>query len=232
MITLRPAAERGHFANDWLHSWHSFSFSEYVDARHMGWGPLRVINDDTVAAQGGFATHGHRDMEIISYVLDGELEHRDSLGNGSVIRPGEIQRMRAGTGIRHSEYNPSAEQAVHFLQIWLIPHTQGLAPGYAQQAIAAEDLQDQWALLAAPAGEGAPVEIAAHARLWASKLHAGQDLQARPGTPLAYVHLARGSLELNGQPLHGGDGAYIRDEAELQFKAVTDSEVLLFALQE
>ena len=231
MITLRPALERGHFFIDWLDSWHSFSFGEYMDRAHMGWGPLRVINDDTVAPKGGFPTHSHQDMEIISYVLQGQLEHRDSLGTGSVIRAGDIQRMRAGSGIRHSEYNASAEESVHFLQIWLIPHTRGLAPGYAQEAIAAGSRDNQWLLLAAEPGAGGLIDIAAHARLYATLLHEGHTLTFEHDNPLAYVHIARGHVELNGLSLRTGDGAYIENERQLDLIAREHSEVLLFSLQ-
>lgn len=228
MITLRSAQQRGHFAIDWLDSWHTFSFGEYHDPAHMGCGPLRVINDDTVAPQGGFATHGHRDMEIISYVLDGELEHRDSLGTGSIIRPREIQRMRAGSGIRHSEYNPSPDHAVHFLQIWIVPHTNGLQPGYAQQAIPA--LDDQWILLAGPEGSGALVDIAADARLFSARLRAGSRLARSLEQPLAWLHVARGTVQLAGHTLAAGDGVRIENEQQLDIVADADAELLLFSL--
>lgn len=228
MITLRSAQQRGHFASDWLDSWHTFSFGEYHDPAHMGCGPLRVINDDTVAPQGGFATHGHRDMEIISYVLEGALQHRDSLGTGSIIRPGEIQRMRAGSGIRHSEYNPSPDSAVHFLQIWIVPHTAGLEPGYAQQAIPA--LDDQWVLLAGPQGTAALVDIAAEALLFCARLRAGSRLSLPLQQPLAWLHLARGRVQLAGLTLLAGDGVRIEQEQQLEVMADSDAELLLFSL--
>lgn len=232
MITLRPARERGHANHGWLDSWHSFSFADYFDPAHMGWGPLRVINDDTVAPGQGFSTHGHRDMEIISYVLDGALEHRDSLGTGSVIRPGEVQRMSAGRGILHSEYNPSSVEPVHFLQIWIEPAVRGIAPDYEQVALAPPGEGGGLQLVASPQGGNGTVRLHQDVRLYAARLGSGQSdsLSLLPGR-LAYVHVARGSLVLNGLALGDGDGARIGDESLLELSATgTGAEVLVFDL--
>lgn len=230
MITLRHAQERGHANHGWLDSWHSFSFADYFDPAHMGWGPLRVINDDTVAPGEGFPTHGHRDMEIISYVLDGALEHKDSLGTGSVIRPGEVQRMSAGRGILHSEYNPSRTEPAHFLQIWIEPAVRGLAPGYEQVALPART--GRLALVASPQGGAGAVRVHQDVRVYAGRFAAGQGetLNLLPGR-LAYVHVARGRLTLNGLVLGPGDGARIGAEPELELAALEDgAEVLVFDL--
>ena len=174
MITVRKSEDRGHFAIDWLDSRHSFSFGEYYDPRHLGFSALRVINEDAIAPGGGFPTHPHKDMEIITYVLEGELEHKDSLGTGSVIRPGEVQRMSAGTGIRHSEYNPSPDQAARLLQIWLLPDKQGVAPGYEQKAFPASEREGRLRLVASPDGEDGSVRIHQNTKLYATLLKAGE----------------------------------------------------------
>ena len=230
MLKLRSRQQRGHVQISWLNSWHTFSFGEYRDEQHMGWGPLRVINDDTVAAQGGFAPHSHRDMEIISYVLSGSLQHRDSLGNGSMITPGEIQCMRAGSGISHSEYNPSPDTPVHFLQIWVIPHTQGLAPGYQQQGIPADLVAGRFGLIAGPAGSGALVDIAQQAWLLAAKLTAGQGCALPAVAGRGYLHLATGAASLGDLALQAGDGVYVQAETGLVLQASADSEALFFDL--
>jgi len=231
MIQLRPAAERGHSHHGWLDSYHSFSFADYYDARHMGFSNLRVINDDTVAPGQGFATHGHRDMEIVSYVLSGALAHKDSLGNGSVIRPGDVQRMSAGTGVQHSEFNPSASEPVHFLQIWLLPSRQGIAPGYAQRQFPAEERRGRLRLLISPDARDGSLGAQQDGLLYGALLGAGQTLEHRPGAGRrSYLHLAQGALELNGQRLGSGDGARIEDEPMLSISALGETELLLFDL--
>jgi redox-sensitive bicupin YhaK (pirin superfamily) len=227
MITVRPAAERGHTLLDWLDSRHSFSFGEYRDPRHMGFSTLRVINEDIVKPGGGFATHGHRDMEIITWILSGALEHRDSLGTGSVIRPGDAQRMSAGTGIRHSEFNHSATDPVHFLQIWILPARDGIAPGYEQKAIAIRD----GALTLAASGDGRAGSITIHqdTDLYAGRLSPRDAVEhsLRAGRS-AWLQVARGQIMLNDQALEPGDGAAISDERALEIRGRTPSEVLLF----
>lgn len=228
MIILRAANRRGYADHGWLQSWHSFSFADYHDPAEMGWGALRVINEDIVAPGQGFPMHGHRDMEIITVILAGALAHRDSLGNGAVIRPGEVQRMSAGTGVRHSEFNPSATESTHLLQIWITPGALGAAPGY-EQAPAAQ--ADGWQLLAAPAAEGATVAIGQDARLLRLRLSPGERAE-RPLAPgrLAYVQVIAGALTLNGVPLSIGDGAKIADEAHLHFSTDTAADLLFFDL--
>jgi redox-sensitive bicupin YhaK (pirin superfamily) len=233
MIVRRPAADRGQTELGWLSSRHTFSFGEYADPAHMGFRSLRVLNDDRVAPRGGFGTHGHRDMEILSYVLFGALEHRDSLGNGSVIRPGEIQFMRAGTGVMHSEYNPSAEDPVHFLQIWILPARRGLPPAYAQHAFDRRAAADQLLLLAAGGAEEGVISLAQDTRVLVGRL--GPDTERR--YPLAaerhaWIHVARGEIGLNGIALSAGDGAAATNESELRLAgAAPDSEVLVFDLE-
>ncbi len=231
MITLRPHDRRGHADHGWLNSWHSFSFADYYDPNEMGFGVLRVINDDTVAPGGGFPTHGHQDMEIVSYVLDGALQHRDSLGNGSVIRPGDVQRMSAGRGIRHSEFNGSDAVPVHFLQIWLLPVERGIAPSYEQKHFAPEDKRDRLRLVASSDGRGGSVTLHQDASLYAGLLGPGANVvfDLPPGRK-AYLHLARGKMRLNGQPLVSGDGAKIADETRLELIGEDEAEVLLFDL--
>ncbi len=231
MINVRKASERGHTHIDWLNSYHSFSFGDYYDQHHMGFRTLRVINDDRVAPGSGFATHGHRDMEIVTYVLDGALEHRDSLGNGSVIRPGEIQRMSAGSGIQHSEYNPSPRDPVHFLQIWLQPAALGLAPGYEQRAFNRERAAGRFLMLAGPPGADASVTIHQDARLLVTSLDArGSARFELAAGRYAWIQIARGDAVLNGHALGEGDGANVSEERELTFEAKSRAEILLFDL--
>ena len=231
MIAIRRSEDRGRTRLSWLDSRHSFSFGDYRDPRQMGFRTLRVINEDRVSPGGGFATHGHRDMEIISYVLDGALEHRDSLGTGSVIRPGEVQRMSAGSGIRHSEFNPSEKEAVHFLQIWIVPERQGLPPGYQQIAFDQGEALDRLRLIGDRNGSPGAITIHQDARVYAALFGAGgadtHDLTAGRG---AWVQVARGIVDLNGIELREGDGAAIEDEPAVRLRSETAAEILLFDL--
>jgi len=231
MITLRKSEDRGHAQHGWLDSFHSFSFADYYDPKHMGFGPLRVINEDRIAPGTGFGTHGHRDMEIISYVLSGRLAHKDNMGNVEAIPPGDVQRMSAGTGVMHSEFNHAANEESHFLQIWIEPHTRGIAPGYEQKTFAAEEKRGQLRLVAAPGGEQGAVHISANARLFAGLFDGAEaaTLALAPGRK-AYVHLVRGSLSVNGQALSGGDAAKLEGETEVRLEAGRDAEVLVFDL--
>lgn len=231
MITLRRAHERGHANHGWLDTWHTFSFADYQDPRHMGFRNLRVINDDSVAPAMGFGTHRHQDMEIVTYVLDGALQHKDSMGTGSIIRPGEVQRMSAGTGVFHSEFNASKDEAVHFLQIWMIPAKRGIAPGYEQKAFAPEARQGQLKLVASPEGTDGSVTVHADARLYATLLGSGESVrhELAPGRH-GWVHVARGKVELNGHVLSTGDGAALTEESLVALKGVEPSEVLVFDL--
>ena len=234
MLTIRRADERGHADHGWLDTHHTFSFADYHDRRYMGFGPLRVINDDRVAGGGGFPPHHHRDMEIISYVLEGALEHRDSMGNGSVIRPGDVQRMSAGTGVMHSEYNPSADEPVHFLQIWVIPRRPGLPPGYEQKRFEEADKRGRLRLVASPDGADGSVTIQQDARMYAAVLADGDQVEHafEPGRR-GWLHVASGSAELNGEALAAGDGAAIEGETRLSIRAGGPgerAEVLLFDL--
>jgi hypothetical protein len=231
MITLRKSEDRGHAQHGWLNSFHSFSFADYYDAQHMGFGPLRVINEDRIAPGTGFGTHGHRDMEIISYVLSGRLAHKDNIGNVEAIPPGDVQRMSAGTGVMHSEFNHAANEETHFLQIWIEPHTRGIAPGYEQKTFADDEKRGRLRLVAAPGGEQGAVQINANARLFAGLFDGAEEatLALAPGRK-AYVHLVRGSLSVNGQALSGGDAAKLEGEAEVRLEAGRDAEVLVFDL--
>lgn len=235
MITIRNAADRGHADLGWLDSRHSFSFGQYHDPRHMGFGPLRVINDDRVAPGRGFGTHPHRDMEIVTYVLEGALEHQDSLGSGSVMRPGDVQRMSAGTGVVHSELNASRSEPVHFLQIWLEPDRRGLPPGYEQKTFPAEAKAGRLALVASPDGRDGSVTIHADAAVHAGVFGAGQtaELPLAPGRH-AWVHVARGAARVNGHDLAAGDGLALSDEALVRIEgrgAGADAgELLVFEL--
>ena len=231
MITLRPSAERGHGAHGWLDSRHTFSFADYHDPRHMGFRGLRVINDDTVAPGRGFGAHPHRDMEIVSYVLDGALEHKDSLGTGSVIRPGDVQRMSAGTGVTHSEFNHSREEPVHFLQIWLLPTAIGVKPSYDQRHFPAEERRGRLRLVASPTGGEGALSLHADARIHAGLFDAGERaaLALDPGRH-AWVHVARGAALVNGLPLGAGDGAALTSEARVEIEGVAGAEVLVFDL--
>ena len=231
MIKVRKSSERGHLNFGWLDTYHTFSFGEYYDPRHMGFRTLRVINEDFVSPGRGFPTHGHSDMEIITYILEGALEHRDSMGNGSVIRPGDVQRMSAGTGVRHSEKNPSAEEPVHLLQIWILPAEGGIRPGYEQKSFAEGERRGRLRLVASPDGGGGSVTIHQDARLYSTRLAAGQSVEheLRPGRH-AWAQVARGAVELNGQSLARGDGAAASEEARLVITAGEPAEVLLFDL--
>jgi hypothetical protein len=231
MIKVRKSAERGRFTNDWLDSRHTFSFGEYYDPQHLGFSALRVINEDDVAAGTGFPTHPHRDMEIVTYVLDGALEHKDSLGTGSVIRPGDIQRMSAGTGITHSEFNPQANVPTKLLQIWILPGKRGIAPGYEQIHVSADQRRGRLKLVASPDGRDGSVTIHQDAKIYAGLLTAGE--QARLSLAAgrtAWVQVARGAVGVNGTPLGQGDGAAVTKETELQVAAAADAEILVFDL--
>ena len=229
MMLVRKANERGHFNHGWLDTWHTFSFADYYDPRFMGFRHLRVINDDTVAPGEGFPTHPHRDIEIVTYLLDGALEHKDSMGNGSVIRPGEVQRMSAGTGVTHSEFNPSDRAPVHLLQIWLLPERQGLAPSYEQKALPPSASAGSLALVGSRSGGNGAVTIHQDVNLYAGRLPAGSAVshEIAPGRH-AWLHVARGEIDANGEPLSSGDGAAMSGEARLELKAKTPAEVLLF----
>ena len=229
MIIVRKAAERGHFDHGWLDTYHTFSFADYYDPAYMGFGALRVINEDRVQPGRGFGTHAHRDMEIITYVLDGALEHKDSMGNGSIIQPGDVQRMSAGTGVTHSEFNHSKTESVHLLQIWILPERTGLPPSYEQRAFAPADLQGQFYLIAAP--EKALVKVHQDVQLYATVLAAGQRVAhtLKPGR-CAWLQVARGGVTLNGQRLQQSDGAAVTQESSLEVTTDVDAEVLLFDL--
>jgi redox-sensitive bicupin YhaK (pirin superfamily) len=231
MLKIRPAGERGHAEHGWLNSYHSFSFADYYDPAHMGFRSLRVINEDRVAPGQGFGRHSHRDMEIISYVLDGALEHKDSIGTGSIIRPGDVQRMSAGTGVAHSEYNASRSDAVHFLQIWLLPNQRGMAPSYEQQTFGPEQKQGRLRVVASPDGRDGSVTLHADASLYAGLFDAGEsaELELAPGRQ-AWVQVARGNVRVNGQALQAGDGAAITSEARVRVEGMDGGEVLLFDL--
>lgn len=231
MIALRPAAERGHLDFGWLDTNHSFSFGEYYDPAHMGFRVLRVINEDVVAPGAGFPTHPHRDMEILTYILSGALEHEDSMGHSSVIRPGEVQRMTAGTGVRHSEFNASATEPVHLLQIWLLPERQGLTPGYEQRAFAPAERADAWRLVASRDGREGSVTLHQDAAVYASLLSAGGEVRHAPAPGRhAWVQLARGQGQVNGRAVAAGDGVALSDEAAVVLRADTPVEALLFDL--
>jgi quercetin 2,3-dioxygenase len=231
MIIPRLSSERGYADHGWLKALHSFSFADYYDPKEMGWGALRVINEDRVAPGAGFGKHGHRDMEIVTYILDGALEHKDSLGNGGIIRRGEVQRMSAGKGILHSEFNPSPVNGTHLLQIWIEPAQLGTPASYEQQALPEAELRGRWRLVASPDGADGSTTIGQDARLWASLLAPGEALPyALVAGRLAYVHVVRGRLALNGQILGTGDAAKIADETRLDFQADEETEFLLFDL--
>ena len=231
MIALRAARDRGHAEHGWLESWHSFSFAEYRDNEHVHWGPLRVINEDRVQPGQGFGTHGHRDMEIISYVIDGALAHRDSMGNGAAIVPGEVQRMSAGTGVTHSEFNHERERVTHFLQIWIFPKFTGLKPGYEQKAFGDADKRGRLRLIGSPDGADGSVTIHQDVRLYAGLFDGPESatLALAPGR-LGYLHVVRGAVAANGRALEAGDALRYRDEAEVRIEAGKDAEVLVFDL--
>jgi hypothetical protein len=231
MITLRKATERGRADHGWLKSWHSFSFADYYDPAYMEFSSLRVINDDTVDAGQGFATHGHRDMEILSYVLSGSLQHKDSMGNGRVMNYGEVQLMSAGTGVQHSEFNPSPDEAVHFLQIWIIPKHMGIKPGYQQKYFAPEEKRGRWCLLASPDAANGSLLLHQDARVFASFLDGEErlDYTLAQGRK-AYLHVARGTLKAANMQLTAGDALKISDETTITLEKAIEAEVLLFDL--
>jgi quercetin 2,3-dioxygenase len=232
MLTLRKSSDRGHANFGWLDSRHTFSFGQYHDPAHMGFGALRVINDDRVAAGGGFGTHPHANMEIITYVLDGALEHKDSLGTGSIIRPGEVQAMSAGTGITHSEFNASKSEPVHFLQIWIVPNDTGVKPRYQQKAFTTPSLPDKLQLVGSTTGRDGSLALHADVEMFSAKLDPNDSVafDVKPGRT-AWLQVARGAANLNGQPLVAGDGVAISAPSALQLAATTaNTEVLLFDL--
>jgi hypothetical protein len=235
MITLRRSCDRGHADHGWLKSFHSFSFADYHDPKHMGWGNLRVINEDRIAPGTGFGTHGHRDMEIISYVLEGELAHRDSIGaaggNSGVIRPGDVQRMSAGRGVRHSEFNHAAGATTHFLQIWIEPDEAGVEPSYEQKRFEADEKRGRLRLVASRDGREGSVRIHADAALYAGLFDGAESAQLTlDPARRAYVHLVRGEIGVNGLTLRGGDAALIAGEAGVALSGGRDAEVLVFDL--
>jgi redox-sensitive bicupin YhaK (pirin superfamily) len=232
MITVRKAEDRGVADHGWLKSFHTFSFADYYDPAHMGVGNLRVINDDTIAPGTGFGTHGHRDMEIVSYVLEGELAHKDSMGTGAAIRPGEVQRMTAGTGVRHSEFNHAEGQSTHFLQIWLLPSQAGLAPGYEQKAFGEADKRGRLRLVAAPDGREGAVTLNADASIRAGFFDGDESAElALDPKRLAYVHVAQGEITLNGDMhLRAGDGVTLDGETRLKLSRGRAADVLVFDL--
>ena len=231
MLEIRKADDRGHARHGWLNSHHTFSFADYYDQRQMGWSHLRVINDDTVQPGEGFGTHGHRDMEIISYVLEGALEHKDSMGSGSVIRPGDVQVMSAGTGVRHSEFNHSRTEPVHFLQIWIVPKFSGIKPNYQEKRYDDAQKRGKFCLVASSNGSEGSLTIAQDASMYAALLDGNERIEhaVAPGRH-AYLHVARGSLTLNGLALGAGDGVKIADETMLTLVDGDNAEVLLFDL--
>jgi redox-sensitive bicupin YhaK (pirin superfamily) len=231
MQEIRRSKERGYADHGWLKSYHSFSFADYFDPQHVEFGPLRVINEDRVAAGQGFGTHSHRDMEIISYVLAGELAHRDSIGNGSTIRPGDVQRMSAGRGVRHSEFNPSPASLVHFLQIWIQPNVEGIEPSYEEKRFAVEEKRGRLRLIASPDQNDGSVLIHQDARVYAGLFDGAENasLQVAPGR-LVYVHIARGAVQANDVALEAGDALKLSGAQQLQLKDGRDAEVLVFDL--
>lgn len=231
MIILRPAGARGHANHGWLDSWHSFSFADYRDPEHVHWGPLRVINEDRIQAGQGFGAHSHRDMEIISYVLDGSLAHRDSMGNAATIVPGEVQRMSAGRGVTHSEYNHERGRSTHFLQIWIIPDTMGIEPGYEQKTYPDAEKRGRLRLVASPAGDDGSVRLHQDARMYAGLFDGDESaaLDIAAGR-LAYVHVARGAAVVNGRSLSAGDALLYADEPRVDIASGDNAEILVFDL--
>ena len=231
MITLRKSQERGYADHGWLKSFHSFSFAGYYDEKHMGFGNLRVINEDRIAPGTGFGTHGHKDMEIISYVMSGELAHKDNMGNVKGIPPGDVQRMSAGTGVQHSEFNHAQGQTTHFLQIWIEPNVKGIAPSYEQKTFSADDKRGKLRLVASNDGAEGSVTVHADAKIYAG-LFDGQDTATLALNPArkTYMHLVRGSLQVNNLPLVAGDAALLVSESELVLARGVDAEVLVFDL--
>jgi len=231
MLRIRKATERGHADHGWLNTYHTFSFAGYYDQKHMGFRELRVINEDRVQPKEGFPTHPHRDMEIITYVLEGALEHKDSMGNGSVIRPGEVQRMSAGTGITHSEFNHSGSELVHFLQIWILPEKNGITPSYEQTFFPDEEKRKNLRLIASRDGRSGSVTINQDVNLYAALLEHGEEIDhVVPAGRHAWLQVARGSVEINGHHLEQGDGAAVSDENQLIITGKEKAEVLLFEL--
>ena len=231
MIEVRHARDRGRSNVGWLDSWHSFSFSDYYDPRYMGFRTLRVLNDDRVNPSAGFGAHSHRDMEIVSYVLSGELAHRDSMGNGSTMRPGDVQRMSAGSGVTHSEWNHSTSEAVHFLQIWLVPEQLGIAPGYEQRHFEPAQLKDRLCLVASHDGRDGSLSVHQDVSLYVSKLGAGQELSYSVASGRAlWLHVAQGTLALDGLTLGEGDAAAVTEASGLKLRAQDETELLLFDL--
>ena len=230
MITIRKAGDRGHADYGWLNTWYTFSFANYHDPTWMGFRSLRVINDDTVAGGGGFDMHPHRDMEIITYVLKGQLEHKDSMGNGRIIRPGEVQYMAAGTGVQHSEFNPSSEEAVHLLQIWIQPDRKSTTPHYAEKSLK-DAPEGKLNLVTSKTGRDGSIAINQDADLWLGKLGAGNRVThtLAPGRH-AWLHVAEGEVSLNGKTLSGGDAAAVDEQGSLELSATKPSQVLLFDL--
>ena len=232
MLTLRKSQDRGYADHGWLKSYHSFSFADYFDPQHMGWGNLRVINEDRIAPGTGFGTHGHRDMEIISYVLSGELAHKDNMGNGRAIPPGDVQRMSAGRGVMHSEYNHAPKDSTHFFQIWIEPNVRSIAASYEQKTFSSAEKRGALRLVASPDGAQGSVSIHADARLYAG-LFDGAESMVMPLDPTrkGYVHLVRGGLRVNGQQLATGDAVLLAQESQLELRDGQDAEVLVFDLQ-
>ncbi len=232
MLTLRRSQERGYADHGWLQSYHSFSFANYYDPQHMGFGNLRVINEDRIAPGMGFGTHSHRDMEIISYVLEGNLAHKDTLGNVKGIPPGDVQRMSAGTGVQHSEFNHAPDQTTYFLQIWIEPNVTGIPPSYEQKTFPDSEKRGRLQLIASPGGSEGSVLIHADARVYAGLFDRGEHLnQAIDGSRKWYLHLVRGSLEANGKRLAAGDAAMLENESELSLSNAQAAEVLVFDLE-
>ncbi len=231
MISVRRSKERGHFENDWLNSYHTFSFGEYHDPKHMGVSVLRVINDDRIIAGAGFPTHPHNNMEIVTYVLEGELAHKDSMGNGSTMRPGDVQRMSAGSGVTHSEFNPSTSEGTHLLQIWLLPSQRDIPPSYEQKYFSPAEKHNQFTLLVSPDGREGSIQATTDTLLYGSVLSGEQHLEydLEP-TRTSYIHVAKGSVVVNGNTLTAGDGATLNDVPSIHLDAEGRAEVLLFDL--
>ncbi|MCB9854093.1 MAG: pirin family protein [Phycisphaerales bacterium] len=231
MISIRRGNERGHFDHGWLNTYHTFSFGSYNDPKHMGFRTLRVINEDRVQAGQGFGTHGHRDMEIISYVLEGALEHKDSMGNGSVLRPGDFQRMTAGTGVQHSEFNHSSSEPVHFYQIWLLPDRKGLAPGYEEMRRPEQPVAAGLRLVASPDGREGSLTVHQDAMIYLGRIAEGESVEhVIANGRHAWIQVLRGSIRMNDDALHAGDGAAISDELSVTMRGESDAELMVFDL--
>ena len=231
MIHVRTSTDRGHGDHGWLDSRHTFSFADYHDERFMGFRSLRVINEDRVEGGAGFPTHSHRDMEIVSYVLEGALEHKDSMGTGSVLRPGSVQKMSAGTGVRHSEFNGSAKDPLHFLQIWIQPDKRGVKPDYQEVQLPEEARRDKLLLVAGPVGAGAPVSLHSDAKIYASLLGKGASVEVKTSADRGiWVQVTRGAVEVNGHALKAGDGAALTEETAVTIRGVDPAELLVFDL--